>query len=308
MGDQVATLPSRAVLCTICRTDAAVPLYRPRLSPGPVVRCRRCGLVYVSPVEHAERLAAESVDEKTGQMIDAAETPEYRALYVAETVVKQRLYAEILDRAERAIGHIGTLLDIGSYMGLFLQAAVARGWRARGIEPDRDAWTHATATLGLDVCWGTLATCPQPAESFDAITMLQVLEHVPDPRQTLGEVRALLRPGGALVVEVPNIDCWPVKLLGRRHRHFARHHFTFFGPATLTRLLVESGFDVQSVSYPGRAISVRLFSWGLRSWHPAAHRFAAPVLGSRWLRDRVLRLNLGEVLSICARRRETPAA
>lgn len=298
----MTTRSPRTVLCTICRTDDAAFLYRPRLSPGPVVRCRRCGLVYVSPVEHVERLADETINEATGQLIDAAETPEYRALYLAEAAVKQQLYGEILDRLERAVGRTGELLDIGSYMGLFLQAAVARGWRGRGIEPDRDAWSHATATLGLDVCWGTLATCPQPAGACDAITMLQVLEHVPDPRQTLADVRALLRPGGALVVEVPNIDCWPVRLIGARHRHFAKHHFTFFGLPTLSRLLEESGFDVQSASYPVRQISLRLFGWGLQSWHPGAARLAGPVLGSRLLRDRVLRLNFGEVLSICARR------
>ena len=301
------TAASRPVPCTICRTYDAAALYRPRLSPGPVVRCRRCGLVYVSPVERVERLAGESIDEKTGAIIDAAETPEYRALYLAEAAVKHRVYAETLDRVERAAGRVGTLLDIGSYMGLFLETARARGWHARGIEPDRDAWTHATATLGLDVCWGTLATCPQPAESFDAITMLQVLEHVPDPRQTLVDVRALLRPAGALVVEVPNIGCWPVRLLGRRHRHYAMHHFTFFELDTLARLLEECGFEVQSVAYPARHISFRLFEWGLKSWHPGLHRLAGPVLGSQLLRDRVLRLNLGEVLSICARRIAPPA-
>ncbi len=86
----MTTRSPRAVLCTICRTDDAAFLYRPRLSPGPVVRCRRCGLVYVSPVEHVERLADGTTNEVTGQLIDAAETPEYRALYLAEAAVKQQ--------------------------------------------------------------------------------------------------------------------------------------------------------------------------------------------------------------------------
>jgi 2-polyprenyl-3-methyl-5-hydroxy-6-metoxy-1,4-benzoquinol methylase len=266
-----------------------------------VVQCRGCGLVYVSPVEHVERLAGTKPDEGRGPLLDAAETPAYQALYLAESEVKARVHRDTLDRLACAVDPPGTLLDVGSYMGLFLKSAVARGWRGRGIEPDRDAWEHSTSTLGLDVSWGTLATCPQPKGAFDAVTMLQVLEHVPDPRQTVADVRGLLRPGGALIVEVPNIDCRPVRLLGRRHRHFAKHHFTFFGPRTLTRLLEDCGFDIVSVGYPARQISMRLLAWGLASWHPGLAKLAGPVLRARAVRDRVLRLNLGEVLSVCAR-------
>jgi 2-polyprenyl-3-methyl-5-hydroxy-6-metoxy-1,4-benzoquinol methylase len=263
-------------------------------------------LVYVSPVEHRERLAGHGPDGDREQF-ESAETPDYHALYLAEAGVKARVYVETLERMEAVTGGTGRLLDIGSYMGLFLQAASRRGWDVRGIEPDHEAWTHATETLGLDVSLGTLETCPQPEGAFDAVTMLQVLEHVADPRSTLAVVRTLLRPGGVLVVEVPNIDCWPVKLLGRRHRHFAKHHFTFFSPRTLTQLLRESGFDVVSVTRPPRHISLRLLGWALGSWHPRLHTVVGPVLGSRWFRDRVLRLNLGEVISVCARAAGTGA-
>jgi SAM-dependent methyltransferase len=185
-------------------------------------------------------------------------------------------------------------------MGLFMRAAIDRGWRCQGVEPDRDAWSHAVTTLGMDVCWGTLETCRLEPQSFDAITMLQVLEHLADPRQTLQRVRELLRPGGVLLVEVPNIDCWPVKLLGRRHRHFAKHHFTFFGLKTLSALLRDCGYEVISHSYPARHISVRLLEFGLRSWHPGLNRLTGPILRTAYLQDRVLKLNMREVLSVCA--------
>ena len=206
------------------------------------------------------------------------------------------------------------VLDVGCGGGILADSMARRGAQVLGIDLAskalKVAQLHALEAQTANVEYREISAeaiaAEQPA-SFDAVTCMEMLEHVPDPRQTLGDVRALLRPGGALVVEVPNIDCWPVKMLRQRHRHFARHHFTFFAPATLTRLLAECGFDVQSISFPARAISVRLFNWGLQSWHPLAHRFVGPVLGSRPLRDRVLRLNFGEVLSICARRRELPA-
>jgi 2-polyprenyl-3-methyl-5-hydroxy-6-metoxy-1,4-benzoquinol methylase len=257
---------------------------------------------------HVERLAGTNPDEENGRLLDVAETPADKALHLAESEVKGPVYRETLDRLARVIDPPGTLLDVGSYLGLFLKSAAAAGWRGRGIEPDRDAWQYSTSTLGLDVAWGTLATCPQPKGAFDAVTLLQVLEHVPDPRQTLADVRGLLRRGGALIVEVPNIDCWPARVLGRWHRHFAKHHFTFFSPRTLTRLLEDCGFEVVSVGSPARQISMRLLAWGLESWHPGLAKLAGPMLRVAAVRNRVLRLNLGEVLSVCALSTSAPGA
>jgi 2-polyprenyl-3-methyl-5-hydroxy-6-metoxy-1,4-benzoquinol methylase len=296
------------VPCTICGQANHVFLYRPRLSPGPIVQCRGCGLIYVSPVERIERLAGAAAQTDRGELLDAAETPEYRALYLAEASIKQRLYGEILDRIEHVTGRRGLLLDVGSYMGLFMRTAADRGWRCQGVEPDRNAWSYAVNTLALDVCWGTLETCDFAPESFDAVTMLQVLEHLSDPAQTLRHVRHLLRPGGVLIVEVPNIDCWPVRILGRRHRHFAKHHFTFFGLKTLSALLERSGYEVVSHRYPARHVSIRLLDFALRSWHPGLHRLGAPVLGMARVQAKILTLNLHEVLSVCARRVDTGRA
>jgi SAM-dependent methyltransferase len=256
--------------------------------------------VFINPIEHPEFLASQNGD--TGQdLIDAAESPAYQGLYLAEAEVKRKLYNKALDRLESANGGSGTLLDVGSYMGLFMREARGRGWKCKGIEPDRSPWEYSVQTLGLDASHGTLNTCSFPAESFDAVTMLQVLEHVAEPRQTLLQVRQLLRRGGTLLVEVPNIDCQIFRVLGKRHRHFARHHFMFFTPDTLSDLLRQCGFNVIDIVFPVRLISLRLLSFGLSNWYPKIHRLSAPILDSALLRDRVLSLDLHEVVSICAR-------
>lgn len=192
--------------CYVCGEDDYKLLYRTRLSPGPVVQCRNCGLVYINPIEHPEWLAADGHD-KTGGSMDAATPLAYQQIYLAEAEVKRNLYQAILDRIESVTGRAGTLLDVGSYVGLFMQTATARGWQCKGVEPERDAWQYAVQELGLDACLGTLSTCTFAPQSFDSVTLLQVLEHVADPRQMLKQVYNLLRPGGVLVVEVPNIDC-----------------------------------------------------------------------------------------------------
>ena len=289
------------VVCNLCGQNDAQFLYRPRQSPGPVVRCRNCGLVYVDLIEHPERLTSDDHD-KTGDLIYAAGTPVYQQLFLSEADVKRKLYAEILDRIESVTGGAGTLLDVGSYLGLFMQTAAARSWQCKGIEPEHDAWQYAVQELGLDVCLGTLDTCEFAPGSFDAVTMLQVLEHVLDPRKTLEDIYGLLRLGGILVVEVPNIDCLTFKILGKRHRHFAKHHFVLFTPKTLSALLNQCGFQVLKVNFPRRMISLRLLSFGLSMWYPSVYKLVAPVLSITPLQNFVLSLNLREVVSICAQR------
>ena len=284
------------IVCNLCGQDNAKLLYRPRLSPGPVVCCHNCGLRYVNPIENPERLAGDD----HGKITAPVEPRLYKQVYLAETEVKHKLYMEILGRIESVTGRIGTLLDVGAYMGFFMQAAESRGWRCKGIEPERDARQFAVQELGLDVCLGTLSTCTFAPQSFDAITLLQVLEHVLDPRQTLEQIHGLLRPNGVLLVEVPNINCLSFRILGKRHRHFAEHHFTFFTAKTLTALLSQCDFRVVSVSFPSRVTSIRLLSFGLSMWHPSLYKLVAPILSIKSLQNSVLSFNLREVVSICA--------
>jgi SAM-dependent methyltransferase len=256
-------------------------------------------LVYINPIEHPELLAAGDHDQ-AGDLMNATAPPVYPQIYLAEAKVKRKLYMKILGRIESVTGRAGTLLDVGSYLGLFMQAAESRGWRCKGIEPERDAWQYAVQELGLDVCLGTLRKCTFSPQSFDAIILLQVLEHVLDPRQTLEQIYGLLRPNGVLFVEVPNIDCLSFRILGKWHRHFAEHHFTFFTAKTLTALLSQCDFRVVSVSFPSRVTSIRLLSFGLSMWHPSLYKLVAPILSIKSLQNSVLSFNLREVVSICA--------
>ena len=283
------------VVCNLCGQDDAKLLYKPRLSPGPVVCCNNCKLLYVNPIENPERLATDDHDRITALI----EPRHYKRIYLAEEKVKRNLYMDILSRIESVTGRAGTLLDVGSYLGLFMQAAESRGWRCKGIEPECDAWQYAVQELKLDVYLGTLRTCTFAPHSFDAIILLQVLEHMLDPRHTLEQIYGLLRPNGVLFVEVPNIDCLSFRILGKRHRHFAEHHFIFFTAKTLTVLLSQCGFRVVSMSFPSRVTSIRLLSFGLSTWHPFLYKLVAPILSIKSLQNSVLSFNLREVVSIC---------
>jgi 2-polyprenyl-3-methyl-5-hydroxy-6-metoxy-1,4-benzoquinol methylase len=151
----------------------------------------------------------------------------------------------------------GQLLDLGCYCGLLLDLARARGWDATGVEPEETARRYAAEHLGLNVFSGTLDQAAFPLDSFDVIVSLQVFEHLLDPRENLDQITRVLKPGGLLVIEVPGIDNLGFRLLGRWHRHFARHHLLFFSTQTLTHLLTEADYQVKQVVYPIRQLSLR---------------------------------------------------
>ncbi len=135
------------------------------------------------------------------------------------------------DRRLRAIELIskpGRLLDIGCSLGYFVEAAAARGWQASGVEISPHASAEARK-LGLDVRTGTLEDAGFANESFECVTMWDVLEHVPDPIAHMMEVRRVLAPGGLVVIGTPDWGHSARVMKGERWRHLkpAEHIFYF---------------------------------------------------------------------------------
>jgi SAM-dependent methyltransferase len=110
----------------------------------------------------------------------------------------------------------GRLLDVGCATGDFL-AEVRRipGWSAIGLEPGAAAAHYVRHEVGLDVVRGTLNTAAWKDAIFDVLTLWDVLEHVYDPRTVLHEAARLLKPGGVLVINYPNLDSLDRRLFGR---------------------------------------------------------------------------------------------
>lgn len=242
--------------CIVCGGTSAHTLFRPRLSPGPIVRCDTCGLVCVYPVEHLEWFYYDGAPDREPSPEERAEEERHLSRYLSEEKWKRRNLAGVLDEIE-AFCPRGRLLDLGCYCGLLLELARARGWDTIGVEPEEIARRYAVRHLGLNVFGGTLGQAAFPADTFDVVVSLQVFEHLLNPKETLYQVTRVLKPGGLLVLEVPGIDNLGFRLMGRRHRHFARHHLIFFSTRTLTRLLTEAGYQVKRVVYPARQLSLR---------------------------------------------------
>jgi SAM-dependent methyltransferase len=140
-------------------------------------------------------------------------------------------------------------LDVGAGRGRFVAAARAAGYDATGIEPSARG-VAAAAAIGAPVVQTELEDASFPEESFDAVTLWHVLEHLDDPGGALSRVAGWLTPGGALVVGVPNLASWQARLGGTRWYHLdVPRHRVHFTPAGLSALLAAHGFEVVGVRH-----------------------------------------------------------
>ena len=140
----------------------------------------------------------------------------------------------------------GRLLDIGAGTGAIVLAAARSGWAAQGVEPGARA-AAAARGLGAAVLDGYFPAALEPAAPFDAITLLDVLEHFETPEGLLGDVATHLAPGGRVFVQVPNWESLLVRLEGGASSTVCPGHWSYFTADTLTRLMAKSGFGVRLV-------------------------------------------------------------
>ena len=136
-----------------------------------------------------------------------------------------------------------TLLDIGCGNGGFLESAKHAGWDVLGLEPDPKA-AEAARQRGLDVRVGTIEVLANESACFDVITLSHVIEHVHTPQDVLTAVHRLLKPGGLVYVDTPNIESRGAKLFGSNWRGLEiPRHLVLFNPDSLLKILAENGFD-----------------------------------------------------------------
>lgn len=261
------------VPCALCGADAYRQLHD--LGWRRVLRCRNCGLVRADPLPSPEqKLTIETYDYDQD-----ANCPEVRDMfanyhrdYVEDPIIRRmrRHLAEL----ETVVGGPRSILDIGAGTGIFLHLARERGWDPTGVELCAERAAEASREFELPIAVGSFAEQHFDGRCFQAITMLDVLEHVTNPLAMLRRAHALLQPGGAVLVSVPNeaslltvlIGAYgraggpaAVKLLARLYVPVHLHYFT---PHTLRRALTTAGFHVHRL----RGAPIYLGRYNIRLW------------------------------------------
>lgn len=242
-------LEREAVSCVLCGSDEG------RLlgvwKSWPVRRCSVCGLVHLS-----ERPVEASLEEMYAEEYYDGGSVGYHG-YESTFMRYRTVFDDIFDRRARDLsGRVLTgrrLLEVGCAHGFLLDHLRRAGWDVEGVEVSPLAAGYAADRLGLRVHTGRVEDAPLPLRSFDAVLMLDVLEHLHRPFETLSRVSELLRPGGVLVVQCPwELTHWEESLQavlrGRRTGSIEPDavpaHLYFFSPRTLDAVLEKAGYEI----------------------------------------------------------------
>ena len=253
---------TETVVCDFCGSAEFTRLFRSRdrlhRVPGDywIVRCSDCDLVYLNPRPTPARMQAHYPPHYViNQFRPAAKDASVRQRLIAHQLacfdglkVRRAVAACPLDSRSR-------VLDVGCNLGSFLAALRDRtGCSVVGLETAPTPAKYAREHLNLDVregCLDDVAASFAPA-SFDLITLWHVAEHLPAPRRDLHIMRSLLRPGGRLLVEVPNFDDPLRRLFGRFWAYLdVPRHLFHFTPRTLRKVLEDADFTVETLERDG---------------------------------------------------------
>lgn len=199
-------------------------------SKDQIVKCKNCGLIYVNP-----RIKPDKIIEGYSEGTDER--------FVSQADSREKTFARTLQLIEKQVP-VGKVLDIGTAGGSFLAAAKKRGWQVAGIEPNKWLCEWGRKNYGIDIKQGTLENNPFEPKSFDIVTLWDVLEHVPNPTDTLTRINKLLKLGGTLVINYPDIGSSVAKLMGRKWVFVLTVHLFYFTPTTIKKILEKCGFEV----------------------------------------------------------------
>jgi len=202
-----------------------------------IVRCRRCGLMFVNPRIKSERVVNAYQDSED-------------ELYVSQAEARIKTFQNSLRLVERYAPQRGKILDVGAAAGFFLKTAKDAGWETYGVEPSRWLAQWGNERYQVNIRPGVLRSAKFKPGFFEAVTMWDVLEHVPDPLSELLETNRILKNGGLLVINYPNIGSKMARLAGSRWWFLLSVHLFYFTQDTLRRYLERAGFKViQSSRY-----------------------------------------------------------
>ena len=229
------------IKCNLCGADDAKFLHRRKFDNGVVhkyAKCRRCGFVYVNPLMSEKELAKFYEDDY--YVFDEL----YDKLNEENSVRDFEDIKKTVGSGEKKI------LDIGCAKGFLLNAAKKSGWETYGIDISAPAAAIARKKFGLDVFTGPIESAPYKNEFFDVICAFDYLEHVRNPFKALDKMSKMLRRGGTLVIEVPNIKSIYYKMTRKYWSVFNPFHIYHFTPKTLSSMMRKAGLEPVKIVTP----------------------------------------------------------
>ncbi len=255
---------------------------------GRIVKCLKCGLVYTNPRPKDTSLLEnyqgfedhDYMDENASRSINA---------YMSLNTIRQYVPS-------------GKLLDVGCSTGYFLNAA-RLDFETFGVEPSEWASNYAREKLRLDFFTGTLEAAKFSTNQFDVVSMSDVIEHVPDPRQTLKEVHRVIKPGGILYMVTPDVGSITAKILGSKWWGLRPAHVYYFSRKTMRQMLEEEGFEVIHLGSFGRVFRLAYWISRLNGYSPTLTEKLVCWSKKVRLGNKLVYINTFDSMEVCARKR-----
>jgi SAM-dependent methyltransferase len=254
MAERIADQPDPEPACPICATpdapgfaDASDRLFG--IAPGVfrLYRCLSCACIFQHPLPDAAAVASYYPNEywwteDRGSVLSRALSRMERAY--RELVARDHVW--FLERCATGAGR--SLLDIGCGSGTFLHLAERRGFLPHGMDVSARAVAAAQEQYRLPVRQGGIGSDAWHGCEFDIISMFHLLEHLPEPGKAIAYAGGLLKPGGSLILQVPNSASVQARIFGARWYGLdVPRHLINFTPRALERLLGDAGFSCRLV-------------------------------------------------------------
>ena len=230
------------VNCNLCGSKECMKLYTIEKSgyKFQIVKCQKCGLVFQNP--RIKEIDIEKIYDKDyfhAKGFDrdyCVEAKKFDKFEIAKDVRRINIIERFCKK--------GKMLEIGCAYGKFLYEAEKLGWKVYGLDISPYAVRFAGKYYKLDVKVGTLDTVKYPSNFFDCIVMIEVIEHLTDPKKTLKEINRILKLNGLIVIQTSNVDSLISKIKGPKWGYYNFGHLYLFSRKTLKRYLNDAGFEL----------------------------------------------------------------
>jgi 2-polyprenyl-3-methyl-5-hydroxy-6-metoxy-1,4-benzoquinol methylase len=216
-----------------------------------LTKCESCGLSFCDPTP-------------TSRQIAGFYSGNYHQELLTDSDLRQRFgvkFNRYSDAVSRHVPKGSRTIDIGCSFGLFVKALADRGYKAEGVEMNRATATWGAKTYGVKIQPGTIRDLNPATQSWELITMMDVLEHTPHPLQELRYLSTLLTPKGYMMVSFPDIESLKSRYQSLMAKLTRRSwmwqscsiplHTWEFTPTTATRMFQEAGFKVLEMKRSG---------------------------------------------------------
>ncbi|MHB1166921.1 MAG: class I SAM-dependent methyltransferase [Carboxydocellales bacterium] len=221
----------------------------------------------------------------------------YNDYFLLEKSLTKTFETRLDNIHQRFASNYKNLLDVGCGPGFFLNVAKKQGWKVKGVEISEFAATFANENFGLEVITGTLEAGLFHPDSFGLVTLWDVLEHLPEPLDTLMEINKVLRPGGLLVLTTGDIGSFFAKICGSRwHLLNIPEHVFYFNQLSIQHILVKAGFKVLDIKYERSYYTLEyLFERLKKTLFPGIDRLTKIIP-----RDLIVPINLFDIMTVYA--------